>query len=189
MYVCVCARKEQSRLKMTVFSSSTHSLGIGGFFLSLFVNFNKRSLFIQHSYQSIFFFHLLIFLHCPSLLSILFVPRSSLILFLSRSPTFFFFCSLIYSASLLLLLHLLFPQEPQTTVIHNPSDGAKVHIVPRCSPFVYPLCHSLLPRGLLLHDPSISNSMFVSASKQWFTEVCACVFPHIKVLRTSLPPG
>lgn len=85
---------------------------------------------------------------CPSL-STFYVTLFSL----SFPPflTHFSFLSLICS----MFLHFLFLQEPQTTVIHNPSDGRKVYIIPQASPILYPLCHSPpLPHCLLLYDPS-----------------------------------
>lgn len=144
--VCVCACacsmcKEQNRLQIMVFSSSTHSLGFGGFLPLSFVNFNKHFLFIQHSYHSFFTF-------CPSL-STFYVTLFSLSF--PPSLTHFSFLSLIYS----MFLHFLFLQEPQTTVIHNPADRRKVYIIPQTSPILYPLCHSPpLPHCLLLYDPS-----------------------------------
>lgn len=93
-HVCTrCMCKEQNRLQITVFSSSTHSLGFTGF-IHLF--FYKHFLFIQHSYQ----FYLHFFLH-----------SFHFSLILSHS---FLFPSLFYAFSFLSLF--------RSTFLHLPSS-------------------------------------------------------------------
>ena len=83
----------------------------------------------------------------------------------------------LYSMFLHLFLLLLFFQEPQTTVIHNPVDRKKVHIIPLSWPILDPLCHSPpYPHVLLPSDPSFFDaSVWAHHGVGLLLCVCVCV--------------
>uniref|UniRef100_A0AAQ6AP88 calcium/calmodulin-dependent protein kinase n=1 Tax=Amphiprion ocellaris TaxID=80972 RepID=A0AAQ6AP88_AMPOC len=113
-----CLKKFNARRKLKVCFLSTHSYRFGGFFPLSSADLNKRFLFFQHSCHS-FSFSSSIILHlvhfCLRLLSALFLS-------LSVHPFFFTFSLLFHIPP----TPLLFLQEPQTTVIHNPVDRTKI---------------------------------------------------------------
>lgn len=124
--VCTCSTcREQIRLQIMGFSSSTHSLGFGGFFISPLSTLT--STFVQHL--------------CHSVLSL--APSTSL-------SHFFLFPSLSHLSPPSHMYSVFrhnhpCPQEPQTTVIHNPVDGTKVHQRPAPTRPVSSLPYSAFP--------------------------------------------
>uniref|UniRef100_A0AAQ6ICC6 calcium/calmodulin-dependent protein kinase n=1 Tax=Anabas testudineus TaxID=64144 RepID=A0AAQ6ICC6_ANATE len=101
----------------------------------------KHFHFIQHSHcslsSSMFFYTFT----CPFLLTFMSKKIS-----LPLSPPFLSpFSCLFHVPPSPLFLFLLFLQEPQTTVIHNPVDGTKVYIIPQSRPAVLKLTAPLRP--------------------------------------------
>lgn len=139
VYVCVCTRstcREQLRLQITGFSSSTHSLGFGGFFISPLSTL--MSTFVQRLCHTVLSWSLRLyhtfFSFPPSLICLPCLP------FIPCSATSIHLC----------------PQEPQTTVIHNPVDGTKVlqrPVPPTCPvsslPYSFDACLCASESGVL----------------------------------------
>lgn len=129
--MCVCCSVHVQRTELTPNYSFQliHPLyRLGGFFPFSSVNLNKHFLFIQHSHHSLSY-PLCFFYTCPFLST--FMSNFFLSFLLSLSTPF---SRLFHVPPSLLFLFLLFLQEPQTTVIHNPVDGTKVYIITQSRP-------------------------------------------------------